>query len=59
VRASTPIGISLSCLRAGNAQRYAELQKQRWLYRLALGQPHQQDFIENVSRSMTVALVTR
>jgi hypothetical protein len=21
----------------------------RWLYRLALGQPHQQDFIENVS----------
>jgi hypothetical protein len=33
-----------------HAQRYAELQKQRWLYRLALGQPHQQDFIENVGR---------
>jgi hypothetical protein len=32
------------------APRYAELQRQRWLYRLALGQPHQQDFIENVSR---------
>jgi hypothetical protein len=34
-----------------HTQRYAELQKQRWLYRLALGQPHQQDFIENVGRS--------
>jgi hypothetical protein len=33
-----------------HAQRYAELQKQRWLYRHALGQPYQQDFIETVGQ---------
>jgi hypothetical protein len=31
-------------------QRYENLRRQRWLYRLALGQPQQQDFIEGVSR---------
>lgn len=31
-------------------ERFQELSRQRWLYRLALGQPHQQDFIESVSR---------
>jgi hypothetical protein len=31
-------------------QRYENLRKQRWLYRLALGQPQQQDFMEGVSR---------
>ncbi|HEU5137982.1 MAG TPA: hypothetical protein VFU13_22755, partial [Steroidobacteraceae bacterium] len=30
--------------------RFDELSKLRWLYRLALGQPHQQDFIEAVSQ---------
>jgi hypothetical protein len=30
--------------------RFNELSQQRLLYRLALGQPHQQDFIESVSR---------
>ena len=30
--------------------RFNELSRQRWLYRLALGQPHQQDFIESVSQ---------
>jgi hypothetical protein len=30
--------------------RFNELSKQRMLYRLALGQPHQQDFIESVSK---------
>lgn len=30
--------------------RYDHLSQQRWLYRLALGQPHQQDFIENVAQ---------
>ena len=30
--------------------RFNQLSNQRWLYRLALGQPHQQDFIESVSR---------
>jgi hypothetical protein len=29
--------------------RFDQLSHQRWLYRLALGQPHQQDFIEAVS----------
>jgi hypothetical protein len=29
--------------------RFNELSQLRWLYRLALGQPHQQDFIETVS----------
>jgi len=28
--------------------KFAELSRLRWLYRLALGQPHQQDFIETV-----------
>jgi hypothetical protein len=31
-------------------QRFLELGRQRLLYRLALGQPHQEDFIESVSR---------
>jgi hypothetical protein len=31
-------------------EKFQELSRQRWLYRLALGQPHQQDFIESVSR---------
>ena len=31
-------------------EKFHELSRQRWLYRLALGQPHQQDFIESVSR---------
>ena len=30
--------------------RFIELSQQRLLYRLALGQPHQQDFIESVSK---------
>ncbi len=30
--------------------RFNELSKQRLLYRLALGQPHQQDFMESVSK---------
>ena len=30
--------------------RFNQLSSQRWLYRLALGQPHQQDFIESVSK---------
>jgi hypothetical protein len=30
--------------------RFNQLSRQRWEYRLALGQPHQQDFIESVSR---------
>jgi hypothetical protein len=30
--------------------RFDQLSQQRWLYRLALGQPHQQDFIESVSQ---------
>lgn len=30
--------------------RFTELSRQRWLYRLALGQPHQQDFIESLLR---------
>lgn len=30
--------------------RFNQLSRQRWLYRLALGQPHQQDFIETVSQ---------
>ena len=30
--------------------RFNQLGRQRWLYRLALGQPHQQDFIETVSK---------
>jgi hypothetical protein len=30
--------------------RFDELSRLRWLYRLALGQPHQQDFIETISR---------
>jgi hypothetical protein len=30
--------------------RFDKLSHQRWLYRLALGQPHQQDFIENISQ---------
>lgn len=29
--------------------RFDRLSHQRWLYRLALGQPHQEDFIESVS----------
>lgn len=28
--------------------KFDELSRLRWLYRLALGQPHQQDFIETV-----------
>ena len=28
--------------------KYDQLSRLRWLYRLALGQPHQQDFIETV-----------
>jgi hypothetical protein len=31
-------------------ERFNELSRLRWLYRLALGQPHQQDFIEMVSQ---------
>lgn len=31
-------------------RRFDQLSRQRWLYRLALGQPHQQDFIESVSQ---------
>ena len=30
--------------------RFDRLSRERWLYRLALGQPHQQDFIETVSK---------
>ena len=30
--------------------RFDQLSRLRWLYRLALGQPHQQDFIEAVSQ---------
>lgn len=30
--------------------RFDDLSRLRWLYRLALGQPHQQDFIETVSQ---------
>ena len=30
--------------------RFDQLSHLRWLYRLALGQPHQQDFIESVSQ---------
>lgn len=30
--------------------RFKKLSEQRLLYRLALGQPHQQDFIENISK---------
>jgi hypothetical protein len=30
--------------------RFNQLSRLRWLYRLALGQPHQQDFIETVSQ---------
>jgi hypothetical protein len=30
--------------------RFDQLSRLRWLYRLALGQPHQQDFIETVSQ---------
>lgn len=30
--------------------RFDELSRLRWLYRLALGQPHQQDFIETVAQ---------
>jgi hypothetical protein len=30
--------------------RFNQLSRQRWLYRLALGQPHQEDFIESVSQ---------
>ncbi len=30
--------------------RFNQLSQLRWLYRLALGQPHQQDFIETVSQ---------
>jgi hypothetical protein len=30
--------------------RFDQLSRQRWLYRLALGQPHQQDFIENMEQ---------
>ena len=30
--------------------RFAKLSRERWIYRLALGQPHQQDFVEKVSR---------
>jgi hypothetical protein len=30
--------------------RFDQLSRMRWLYRLALGQPHQQDFIETVSQ---------
>jgi hypothetical protein len=30
--------------------RFDRLSRERWLYRLALGQPHQQDFIEKVSQ---------
>jgi hypothetical protein len=30
--------------------RFDQLSQMRWLYRLALGQPHQQDFIEAVSQ---------
>lgn len=32
------------------AARFDQLSRQRWLYRLALGQPHQQDFIERVAQ---------
>ena len=28
--------------------KFKELSRLRWIYRLALGQPHQQDFIETV-----------
>jgi hypothetical protein len=30
--------------------RFDQLSRLRWVYRLALGQPHQQDFIETVSQ---------
>ena len=30
--------------------RFNQLSRLRWLYRLALGQPHQQDFIETISQ---------
>lgn len=30
--------------------RFNQLSRQQWVYRLALGQPHRQDFIESVSR---------
>ena len=30
--------------------RFDQLSRQRWLYRLALGQPNQQDFIETISQ---------
>jgi hypothetical protein len=33
--------------------RFDELSRLRWLYRLALGQPHQQDFIETVMQMPT------
>lgn len=31
-------------------QRFSHLSRLRWSYRLALGQPHQQDFVESVSQ---------
>jgi hypothetical protein len=36
------------------AARFNLLSDQRWLYRLALGQPHQQDFIEKVGQFQVV-----
>ena len=30
--------------------KYDELKRQRWFYRLALGQAHQEDFIERIER---------
>ncbi len=35
---------------SGQSHRFNELSDQRWRYRLALGQPHQQDFIDSVSQ---------
>jgi hypothetical protein len=32
------------------SRKYEELKRQRWFYRLALGQPHQEDFIERIER---------
>jgi hypothetical protein len=48
VRARRQNAYSLSCRNPGKL-RFNQLSQLRWLYRLALGQPHQQDFIETVS----------
>jgi hypothetical protein len=40
----------VNLLHSRHCQRFEELSRLRFLYRLALGQPHQQDFIKSVSR---------